>query len=464
MTQLVRIVTAGSVDDGKSTLLGRLLYEANAVFDDYLGSIQGEDGVDLAYVTDGLRSEREQGITIDVAYKYFSTEKRKYVLADSPGHVQYTRNMVTAASLADIAIVLVDAGKGILEQARRHSYILNLMGTKNIVLAINKIDLIDYDEKIINQIDKEFRKLDWSDQTIHTIPVCALDGGNVIQASKKTPWYEGPTLLETLNSIPVLKTDQNQPYIPVQLVQKGKEGRFSSGTLQGQNLSVGDPVRVYPTKQVSKIKELYQAGVHVEQAEANSPVSVVLEDETDLSRGYFLASPDWKVNRVTELRAKLVWFDDDPYKDKMYLIRSGVQETFVTINSIKDILNFNNSGNTILEMNSIASVTIGLTKQLYLTEYQESKELGSFILIDPQTNKTVAAGFTLKAEGAKHSSPAMLLLKSISYRVVSSTVTACLVYLLTGNLEAAFTLGVIETVGKIALFYAHERAWLKLRG
>jgi bifunctional enzyme CysN/CysC len=461
MTQpLVRIVTAGSVDDGKSTLLGRLLYEANAVFDDYLGSIQGEDGVDLAFITDGLRSEREQGITIDVAYKYFTTKDRKYVLADSPGHVQYTRNMVTAASLADIAIVLVDARKGILEQTRRHSHILTLMGTPNIILAINKIDLIDYNKKQIDQIDKEFRKLDWGTQTIRTIPLCALDGGNVIQPTDKTPWYAGPTLLETLDSICVLKTNPSSPYIPIQLVQKGDDGRLALGTLRG-NLSVGDQVRVYPTKQISRIKALYQTGVRVDQA-ANSSVSVTLDEETDLSRGYFLANPNWSVNKVRKLKAKLVWFDEDPCKDKMYLIRSGVQETFVNINDIKEVLNFNSSDNKLLEMNSIASVYVVLTKPLYFTTYQESKELGSFILVDPQTNKTVAAGFTTKPEGSKRTRPSTLLLKSISYRVLSSTITASLAYLLTGNLEAALTLGVIETVGKIALFYAHERAWLRL--
>jgi sulfate adenylyltransferase large subunit len=400
---LLRITTAGSVDDGKSTLIGRLLYEARAVFDDQLAAIenakriQGE--LDLSLLTDGLKSEREQGITIDVAYKYFSSSRRKYVLADAPGHVQYTRNMVTAASLADVAILLVDARHGILEQTRRHAYLSHLLGVKHLVLAINKIDLIDYDAERIQAIEREFRELEWikSDQSLHVIPVSALRGDNISSRSERTHWYEGPALLDVLDALPSRAEAGKDLRLPVQLILRDHKGqRLAAGTLAEGQLRVGDAIRILPSNQTSRVAEIYRSGQKTEEALAGDAVAVALEDELDLDRGSLFVTDASAPAPTRHWQAQLVWFDEDALRpDERYIVRLGTQTARAQITRLHhrfDLSTLLPVPTQTLQLNDIAAVEIESSRPLYAAPYPSSRALGAFILIDPKSYRTVAAG------------------------------------------------------------------------
>lgn len=400
---VLRITTAGSVDDGKSTLIGRLLYEASAILDDQLESLQKQkavDGhIDLSLVTDGLKSEREQGITIDVAYKYFSSKKRKFILADAPGHVQYTRNMVTAASRADAAIILVDARNGILEQTRRHAYLIHLLGVAHVIVAINKIDAIGYDEERIAAIDAEFRALEWNRdaRSLHVIPLSALKGENISHRSEKTPWYRGPSLLEVLENLPSIRSHDLSPQLPVQLIVRDRRGRrLATGTVTQGTIKVGDPVHILPSRQESVVSEIYVAGERAEQARQGQAIALALRDELDLERGSLVLSPEQNPRPSRNFRARLVWFDEDELrKDERYILRLGTQTSRVEVQSIDhrfDLETLTPVPAPTIAMNDIVRADIHSSRALYLAPFQQSKANGAFILIDPRSFRTVAAG------------------------------------------------------------------------
>jgi len=400
---LLRITTAGSVDDGKSTLIGRLLYEARAVFDDQLAAIenakrnQGE--LDLSLLTDGLKSEREQGITIDVAYKYFSSSRRKYILADAPGHVQYTRNMVTAASLADVAILLVDARHGILEQTRRHAYLSHLLGVQHLVLAINKIDLIDYDAARIQAIEQEFRELEWikPEQSLHVIPVSALRGDNISSRSDRTHWYQGPALLDVLDALPSRADVGKELRLPIQIILRDGSGqRLAAGTLAEGQLRVGDAIRILPSNQTSRVAQLYRSGEKTDAVKAGEAIAVGLEDERDLDRGSFLVTDDAVPTATRHWQAQLVWFDEEAFRpEERYIVRLGTQTARAQISKLQhrfDLTTLTPVPADGLQINDIAAVEIESSRPLYASSYQSSRALGAFILIDPRSYRTVAAG------------------------------------------------------------------------
>lgn len=402
-TSVLRIATAGSVDDGKSTLIGRLLYESNAILDDQLEALQKQKRIgaalDLSLVTDGLKSEREQGITIDVAYKYFSTPRRKFILADAPGHVQYTRNMVTAASRADAAIILIDARYGVQEQTRRHAYLVHLLGVQHVIVAINKIDLIDYDSKRIAKIESDFRALEWNDKhrALHVIPLSALVGDNISEKSAATPWYQGAPLLSLLESLPVQKEIDKSPRLAVQLIVRDRQGRrYATGTLAQGSLKVGEAVRILPSNQLSVIADLLVAGQPARQASHGEAIAVALRDERDLERGSLIVSADHHALATQSFTAKLVWFDDEAYRpEERYILRIGTQSSRASVAHLNyrfDLEALAPVPTGEVKMNDIVQVEMHSSRPLYLDRFVTNKLSGSFILIDPRSFRTVAAG------------------------------------------------------------------------
>lgn len=410
--ELLRFSTAGSVDDGKSTLIGRLLYDSKSIFEDQLEAVEaasksrGNEEVNLALLTDGLRAEREQGITIDVAYRYFATPKRKFIIADTPGHIQYTRNMVTGASTADLSIILVDARHGVLEQTVRHSYISSLLGIPHIVVAINKMDLVDFSQEVYDKIVEDYRKMS---ETLHIknvvfIPISAKDGDNVVNKSERTPWYKGKALLDYLETVPVgHKTVSDFFRYPVQYVirpiskdfpdYRGYAGRVSGGIIRP-----GDRVRVLPSGLESTVKSIDFAGESLDEAYAPESVTIRLNDEIDISRGDTLVKADEKQPQVEQdVTLDVCWLNQTPAQiRKKYIIR---QATFETQGMIRSI-NFRRNINTLekeqnvseLAMNDIAEITIHTAQPLVFDAYDENKVTGSLIIIDPDTNETVGAG------------------------------------------------------------------------
>lgn len=410
--ELLRFSTAGSVDDGKSTLIGRLLYDSKSIFEDQLEAVEaasksrGNEEVNLALLTDGLRAEREQGITIDVAYRYFATPKRKFIIADTPGHIQYTRNMVTGASTADLSIILVDARHGVLEQTVRHSYISSLLGIPHIVVAINKMDLVDFSQEVYDKIVEDYRKMS---ETLHIknvvfIPISAKDGDNVVNKSERTPWYKGKALLDYLETVPVgHKTVSDFFRYPVQYVirpiSKGfPDYRGYAGRVSGGIIRPGDRVRVLPSGLESTVKSIDFAGESLDEAYAPESVTIRLSDEIDISRGDTLVKADEKQPQVEQdVTLDVCWLNQTPAQiRKKYIIR---QATFETQGMIRSI-NFRRNINTLekeqnvseLAMNDIAEITIHTAQPLVFDAYDENKVTGSLIIIDPDTNETVGAG------------------------------------------------------------------------
>jgi len=410
--ELLRFSTAGSVDDGKSTLIGRLLYDSKSIFEDQLEAVEaasksrGNEEVNLALLTDGLRAEREQGITIDVAYRYFATPKRKFIIADAPGHIQYTRNMVTGASTADLSIILVDARHGVLEQTVRHSYISSLLGIPHIVVAINKMDLVDFSQEVYEKIVADYRKMSetLNIKNVVFIPISAKDGDNVVNKSDRTPWYSGKALLDYLETVPVgHKTVSDFFRYPVQYVirpiskdfpdYRGYAGRVSGGIIRP-----GDHVRVLPSGLESTVKSIDFAGESLDEAYAPESVTIRLNDEIDISRGDTLVKADEKQPHVEQdVTLDVCWLNQTPAQiRKKYIIR---QATFETQGMIRSI-NFRRNINTLekeqnvseLAMNDIAEITIHTAQPLVFDAYDENKVTGSLIIIDPDTNETVGAG------------------------------------------------------------------------
>jgi sulfate adenylyltransferase subunit 1 len=382
---LLRICTAGSVDDGKSTLIGRLLYDSQSVYEDQLASVEkasknrSAGPIDFSLFTDGLRAEREQGITIDVAYRYFATSKRKFILADTPGHEQYTRNMATGASTADVAILLVDARHGILEQSRRHARIARLLGIKDFVVAINKMDLVDFDRDVFEGIASEFSKI-LAGASAYPIPVSALHGDNVIERSSRTPWFDGPSMLEHLENVDIESRAALGPLrFPVQLViRPDQDFRGYGGQLLSGTVRVGDTITAWPSVRSSRVKRLVTWDGDLDEAFAPMSVTIVLEDELDISRGDMIV--DGHINMGRRFKADVVWMDERPLEpNRLYVLKHSSG----TVTAQLD---------TRLLLNDISNVTIETSRALIFDKYKDQRGTGAFIIIEPTTNFTAGAG------------------------------------------------------------------------
>lgn len=405
---LVRFITCGSVDDGKSTLIGRMLYEAQLIFEDQVTSLQqdskkaGTQGgdIDFALLVDGLAAEREQGITIDVAYRFFSTDHRKFIVADTPGHEQYTRNMVTGASTADVAVILVDAAHGLLTQTRRHSFITSLLGIKHVVLAVNKMDLVDYDEEVFDQIVADYaefaKQLDF--EHITAIPLSALKGDNVIERSVRTHWYSGPTLLGFLETVKVHSAEMAHAFrFPVQWVNRpNSDFRGFAGTVVAGSVAVGEEVRVLPSGEVANVKDIVLYEDQLAQARADQAVTITLDREVDVSRGDVLVASDAPCEVSDQFDASLVWMDTEQgFIGRSYWLLLGSSRTNTTLTDIKFKYNINTLeqlSSRAFELNDIGRVTLSLDKAIPFETYADCHGMGSFVLVDRYSHATVAAG------------------------------------------------------------------------
>lgn len=410
--EVLRIATAGSVDDGKSTLIGRLLYETNSITSDRLEAIQrasqrkGIDFLDLSLLTDGLIAEREQGITIDVAHIYFNTPKRKFIIADAPGHVEYTRNMITGASKADVSIILVDARNGILEQTHRHYYISNLLNIPNVIVCVNKMDLTDYSEERFRRIEEDFisfsAQMKSAGQEIVFIPISSLYGQNLTSQSSKMPWYTGRPLLEILETMAVHKNDTKLPSrFPIQYVIRPRSEAFHdyrgyAGRVASGSFSVGDRVTVLPSGQKSVIKEIQRYTASLETADARQSVTLVLEDDIDISRGDFIVRDDELPELKREFTSRICWLDREPMvPGKSYLLQHGTaysKAKVSTIDFIEDPATLQKVEGQSIHMNGIAQVQVRTAKGLPIDHYLQNPANGAFILIDEHTNNTVGVG------------------------------------------------------------------------
>ncbi len=404
---LLRFITCGSVDDGKSTLIGRMLYESQMIFDDQVASLkkdskkhgtQGEN-IDFALLVDGLSAEREQGITIDVAYRFFSSSKRKFIVADTPGHEQYTRNMATGASTADLAILLVDARNGIITQTKRHSFIVSLLGIKNIVLAINKMDLVNYDQKIFNQINKEYYKFskELKFHKIQSIPISALKGDNVYQKSKLMKWYKDKTLFSYLENVKVKSQKKSDLIFPIQRVNRPNLNfRGYSGTLVSGNIKSGDNIVTIPSYQKAKIKEIYIGDKSVKSASFKDSITLTINKEIDISRGDVICKKESLVETSDQFNINMIWMaENNCFPGRSYIAKIHNNTSTVKILEIKKIYDVNTLKYQFgkeLALNDVAEITISLNKNISYTPYKDNKFLGSMIFIDPLNNQTIGVG------------------------------------------------------------------------
>lgn len=405
---LLRLLTCGSVDDGKSTLLGRLLYDTKLIFEDQVAALEGDskrfgtqgEDLDFALLVDGLSAEREQGITIDVAYRFFSTEKRKFIVADCPGHEQYTRNMATGASTADLAVVLIDARKGILTQTRRHTWICGLLGIRNVLLAVNKMDLVDYDQATFQQIEADYRELANQMGVAHVqaVPLSALKGDNVSQHSDNTPWYTGPTMLQHLEDVQIEHSASKQGFrLPVQWVCRpdlnfrGFAGEVAAGTIKP-----GDDIVALPSGARSKVARIVTADGDLPEAHAGDAVNLTLEDEIDISRGDVIASAIQPPQVADQFATRLLWMDDNALlPGRPYRMKIASRTVNAQVTEIKYKIDVNTQEHLAakrLELNEVASCNLSLDHDIAFESYEQCHGLGAFILIDRQTNATVAAG------------------------------------------------------------------------
>ena len=413
-TELLRFTTAGSVDDGKSTLIGRLLYDSKSIFEDQYDTIKatserrGEEGINLALLTDGLKSEREQGITIDVAYRYFATPKRKFIIADTPGHIQYTRNMVTGASTANVALILIDARRGVVEQTRRHAIIASLLQIPHLVVCINKMDLVDFSEAAYDKIQSDFEKfasrLDVKD--VSFIPISALLGDNVVDRSKNTPWYEGQTLMYYLENVHIA-SDHNfiDTRFPVQFVIRPYTDEFHdyrgyAGRVAGGVMKKGDKVMLLPSGFTTKIAKIDTADGEIEEAFPPQSVTILLEDDLDLSRGDMIVRENNTPEVTQDVEVMMCWFNDTPLQLRgKYTIMHTTQEARCVIKDIRYKLNINtlsrDEEDKTIGINDIARVVLRTTKPLFVDAYRKNRTTGSVILIDEQTNETVGVGMVI---------------------------------------------------------------------
>ena len=405
---LLRFITCGSVDDGKSTLIGRMLYEAQLIFEDQVTSLQNDSkkmgtqggDIDFALLVDGLAAEREQGITIDVAYRFFNTDRRKFIVADTPGHEQYTRNMVTGASTADVAIILVDASQGVLTQTRRHSFIASLLGIEHVVLAVNKMDLVDFSEDQFNAICEEFHSLrkHLAFKSITPIPLSALKGDNVIERSGRMDWYQGPTLLGFLETVDIRERLSQHPFrFPVQWVNRpNADFRGFSGTVVAGSIRPGDEIRALPSGQIAAIERIVLSAQDLDRAVTDQAVTLTLDREIDLSRGDLIVAADAPCEVSDQFEAELVWMDKEPgYIGRRYILQLGTSQANASLSDIKfkyDINTFEQLPGRELSLNEIANVQITLDAEIPFEAYKDCPGLGAFVLIDRYSNATIAAG------------------------------------------------------------------------
>ena len=411
---LLRFITCGSVDDGKSTLIGRLLYESKMLFEDQLAALEADSKkvgtrggeIDYALLLDGLAAEREQGITIDVAYRFFSTDRRKFIVADTPGHEQYTRNMVTGASTADLAIILIDARKGVLVQTRRHSYLVSLIGIRHVVLAINKMDLVDYSQEVYDKIEAEYRafarQIGLGD--IHAIPISGVRGDNIVERSANTPWYSGAPLMHLLETVEIDEERlQSQPFrLPVQWVNRPNlDFRGFAGTIAGGAIRPGERVRVLPSGRESTVTRIVTSAGDVEQAVANESITLTLADEVDISRGDLLCRTETPGQVAEAFEATVVWMAEQPMlRGRSYFLKIGPKTVTATVLPIRHKINVNTLEQTPadkLELNEIGVCELELDRAVAFDPYAENRDTGGFILIDRITNNTVGAGMVRKA-------------------------------------------------------------------
>ncbi len=426
--EILRFITCGSVDDGKSTLIGRLLYDSKMIFEDQLASIEKDskksgttgDKIDLALLVDGLASEREQGITIDVAYRFFSTDKRKFIIADTPGHEQYTRNMATGASTADLAIILIDARQGVLTQTKRHSYIASLLGIKNIVVAINKMDLVDFSQERFEEIKKDYETIipnlpHNEDIEFRYIPISALDGDNIVTNSSKCDWYKDKPLMELLDTIEIHKKENNDFRLPVQYVNRPHLNfRGFCGTIASGSISVGDAITVLPSKKTSKVKSIVSNDIKelrpknkdenvetIQTAFAPMATTITLEDEIDISRGDMIVKSDNIPEVSTKFNVMVVWMSEQKMNpNSSYIIKratSVINGTFKSVEYKKDINTFEEIPADHLELNDIANCTLSLDRQIAVDPYNKNRYTGSFIIIDRYSNETMGAGMIVSS-------------------------------------------------------------------
>ncbi|MFJ5369988.1 sulfate adenylyltransferase subunit CysN [Bosea sp. CER48] len=500
---LLRFITCGSVDDGKSTLIGRMLYEAGAVFDDQLSALDsdsrkfGTQGAapDFALLVDGLSAEREQGITIDVAYRYFATEKRSFIVADTPGHEQYTRNMATGASTADLAIILVDARKGLLPQTRRHSFIVSLVGVRHVVVAVNKMDLVDYDEAVFERIEADYREAvkGLGFASICFVPVSARDGENVMRPSSAMPWHDGPALLPYLENVAVVRAaPRNESFIlPVQWVNRPDlDFRGYAGTPVSGRVRVGDPVVALPSGRKSRVARIIGAAGDGAQVAAGQAATLTLEDDIDISRGDVIAAAETALPVGRGLTARLLWTGERAMiEGGQFLVKLATQSAGATVETLHhciDIEGFRPQPAQSLRMNGIGLVTLRLDRPLVSLPYAQSHELGGFILIDRISNETVAFGFVEPGEGAprqivgeggvltratrgvirivgRRGTPdRRAWLAAVSWRVLSTAGLFAAAFALTQNAPASLALAFGDILLRPALRALHMRLWRKV--
>ncbi|HEY8011987.1 MAG TPA: sulfate adenylyltransferase subunit CysN, partial [Rudaea sp.] len=406
---LLRFITCGSVDDGKSTLIGRLLYEAKTLLDDQLSALEADskkvgtqgDELDFALLVDGLSAEREQGITIDVAYRFFTTEKRKFIVADTPGHEQYTRNMITGASTADLAVILIDARKGVLTQTRRHSYLVSLIGIKHVVLAINKLDMVGYSQEVYERIDREYRefaaKLGGIEQIV-SIPLSALRGDNITEASANTPWYDGPSLMQHLENVEIAASRADAPLrMPVQWVNRPNlDFRGFAGRILGGSIKPGDAIRVLPSGKQSTVARIVTFDGDRTAATRGESVTLTLADEIDISRGDVICAANDPAGFADQFEASIAWMAEEPMlPGRAYLVKLGASTVGAAIAKPKYIVEVNTLEHLVaktLQLNEVGVCTLTLDRAVAFDPYAENRDMGSFIVIDRLTNQTLGAG------------------------------------------------------------------------
>ena len=410
---LLRLLTAGSVDDGKSTLIGRLLFDSKKLYEDQLQALErdskrvgnaGAGEIDYALLLDGLKAEREEGITIDVAYRYFSTNQRKFIIADTPGHEQYTRNMITGGSTANLAIILVDARTGVITQTRRHTFLVSLLGIKHIVLAVNKMDLVDFSEEVFCKIKDEYLELtnQLGIEDVTCFPLSAKEGDNVVEKSNRTPWFEGISLLQYLETVPIDQDRNMQDFrFPVQYVLRpnldfrGFSGKVASGIIRK-----GDPIMALPSRKTSRVKSIVTYEGELDYAFCPQCVTITLEDEIDISRGEMLVKPDNLPFIGRHIQSKLVWMDEEPMdRSKQFFLKANTNTTRATISAIDyriDVNTMENLEGKDFKLNEIGQVQITTAKTLFFDAYKQNRATGAFILIDPITNNTCAVGMIEK--------------------------------------------------------------------
>ncbi len=412
--ELLRFTTAGSVDDGKSTLIGRLLYDSKSIFEDQLEAVhrdsvrRGNEKIDLALLTDGLRAEREQGITIDVAYRYFATPKRKFIIADTPGHIQYTRNMVTGASTANLAIVLIDARHGVLEQTLRHSYVASLLQIPHLVVCVNKMDLVDFNQDVFERIKEDYEKVakNLSVNDIRFIPISALLGDNVVNSSENMSWYQGPTLLKMLESIDITSDRNTQnPRFPIQYVVRPQRKEFHdyrgyAGRIAGGQFKKGDEVTVLPTGMETKVASVNRYENMGDQAWVSESVTLQLEDDIDISRGDMIVTSSDIPNQSQEIELMVCWFHERPLlQGGKYAIRHTTRDARAVIKSVDFKMDINSltqdQDDKNIGMNDIGKIKIKTTKPLFFDSYAKNRITGSLVLIDEASNETMAAGMII---------------------------------------------------------------------